>query len=248
MIFNTYSNARHPASARTIAPPFLAMALLVMILNGCEGWPLKQGDSSESLSQTDDKALGTPADQSTDAITKRVPSPNPYLSDPREIPPALKRDYDAALKAIEKKDWDTATSQLSAIFQQHPAWSGPAFQLGIIAVEQQQWQAAEDYFHDALRINANNVFAHNELGVLYRQLERYQDAERQYKMALSIWEDFDIAYYNLGILYDMYLDNPAGALSAYREYQSLQPESDRRVDLWIQDLSKRNQQTAANDR
>ncbi len=49
-------------------------------------------------------------------------------------------------------------------------------------------------------------------------------------------------HHNLGVLCDLYLRDLDCALAHYRRYQTLTEENDRRVALWIADLSRRREQ------
>ena len=50
---------------------------------------------------------------------------------------------------------------------------------------------------------------------------------------------FKDAYLNLGILYELYLGRLPEALAAYRQYQSLSSEPNRKVVGWVVDLERR---------
>lgn len=81
--------------------------------------------------------------------------------------------------------------------------------------------------------------AQNNLGVVYRQRGEFSKAESAYKAALAADSENANAHINLGILYDIYLAQPAQALTHYERYQALSKESDKEVALWIAELKQR---------
>lgn len=81
--------------------------------------------------------------------------------------------------------------------------------------------------------------AQNNLGIVYRQRGKFKQAETAYNAALAADPDNANAHLNLGILYDVYLQQPAQALTQYERYQALSKEQDKEVALWIADLKRR---------
>ena len=72
-----------------------------------------------------------------------------------------------------------------------------------------------------------------------RQAGDFANAEKQYRLCLMVRPDFKDAYLNLGILYELYLGKLDLALQAYRSYQGLLEEPDRKVEGWVMDLERR---------
>jgi lipoprotein NlpI len=91
----------------------------------------------------------------------------------------------------------------------------------------------------AVAANPANCDAHTLLGVMARQAGDFQTAEKQYRTCLLVRPDFKDAYLNLGILYELYLGKLDLALDAYRSYQGLLDEPDRKVQGWVMDLERR---------
>jgi tetratricopeptide (TPR) repeat protein len=81
--------------------------------------------------------------------------------------------------------------------------------------------------------------ARNELGVLLRRRGEFAAAEAHYLACLEHQPDFQPAHLNLGILYELYLGRLEEALAAYRRYQALAAQPDRKVGVWVVDLERR---------
>ncbi|MCH8140834.1 MAG: hypothetical protein IH908_04485, partial [Proteobacteria bacterium] len=79
----------------------------------------------------------------------------------------------------------------------------------------------------------------NQVGVLSRQFGDFRGAEELYQACLKQMPEFKDAYLNLGILYELYLGKLPEALAAYRQYQLLSQQPDRKVLGWVMDLERR---------
>jgi tetratricopeptide (TPR) repeat protein len=101
------------------------------------------------------------------------------------------------------------------------------------------FEAARAAFERAIATNPGNCSAHSEYGVMLRKLGEFNAALTQYQACLAASPDHAETYYNLGILYELYLGRLDDALDAYREYQKLRPEPDKKVQGWIADLERR---------
>ena len=51
-----------------------------------------------------------------------------------------------------------------------------------------------------IRLDLNDVDAHNNLGILLKALKRYDEAEKEYREAIRIKPNDVVAHYNLGNL------------------------------------------------
>ena len=100
-------------------------------------------------------------------------------------------------------------------------------------------EKAESTLSALVAAQPNLATAQNNLGIVYRQRGEFKNAESAYKAALSADPDNANAHLNLGILYDIYLQQPAQALTHYERFQALSKESDKEVALWIADLKQR---------
>ena len=75
--------------------------------------------------------------------------------------------------------------------------------------------------------------------MLSRQFGDFRGAEEHYRACLAHVPSYKEAYLNLGILYELYLGKLTQALEAYRRYQRLAGEPDRKVQGWVIDLERR---------
>ncbi len=98
---------------------------------------------------------------------------------------------------------------------------------------------AEEAFLKAISIEPKNCAPYVQLGLLQRKRFNFDQAEQAYLRCLSIDPDYSNAHLNLGILYEIYQGKLSAALGAYEKYQSLLSEPDKRVAVWIADLSRR---------
>lgn len=98
---------------------------------------------------------------------------------------------------------------------------------------------AEALLLDLVEQEPKLAAAHNNLGIVYRRRGEFDKAESAYSAALAAEPDNAKAHLNLGILYDIYLQQPAQALSHYEKYQSLSQGTDKEVALWIAELKQR---------
>ncbi len=204
-----------------------ALALLI-VLSGCSSMDKAVPDAAEPSVAAVDLA--------TDAATA---TQNPLQSqNPSPLTPTQQAQYQKAIALMETKDWSAARTAFEFLMQQQPL-SSTAYHLGIIALNEQQSAQALEYFNKALELNSNNYYAHNQLAIIKRQQGEFTQAEKHLQQALSIWPEFASAHYNIGILYELYMGKLAEALSHYQKYQELVETGDRKVTMWIADLSRR---------
>lgn len=147
--------------------------------------------------------------------------------------------FDQALTAMRAGRLAEAERLLLEITTDQPELSGPWVNLGQVYVLREQHEEARLAFRQAVAANPRNCVARNQLGVLSRQLGDFAGAEEHYRACLEQVPDFGDAYLNLGILYELYLGRLPEALEAYRRYQILSGDSDRRVAGWVADLERR---------
>ena len=83
-----------------------------------------------------------------------------------------------------------------------------------------------------------------KLAQLHRAAYRFSEAEAAYKQCLHHNPGNPAALLNLGILYELYRGDFSAAMVQYERYQASVAEPDRRVEGWIADLSRRDNQIA----
>ncbi len=85
----------------------------------------------------------------------------------------------------------------------------------------------------------------NQLGVAYRQAGQFDKARAAYEKAISLDDHYAPAVLNLGILSDLYMGDPARALTLYERYLTLVPQGDATVTKWVAEIKKRKPAAAA---
>jgi tetratricopeptide (TPR) repeat protein len=173
---------------------------------------------------------------------RAVPMPEPGTAAAAPAPEVRDRNADAferALGLLRDERLTEAEALLRQVVADQPELAGPWVNLAQIYLRQQRDDAALDALQRAVQANPANCAARNELGVLLRRRGEFAAAEDHYLACLTHQPDFEPAHLNLGILYELYLGRLPEALAAYRRYQALSAEPDRRVDIWVVDLERR---------
>ena len=158
------------------------------------------------------------------------------------VPPVHGRNavaFEQAVTAMREGRMRDAEIVLLEITVDQPELAGPWINLGRLYVALDRPEEARGALQRAIRANPRNCTAYNELGVLSRQVGDFAGAEEHYRTCLEKIPSFRDAYLNLGILYELYLGKLPEALEAYKRYQSLRSEPDRRVQGWVMDLQRR---------
>ncbi len=181
----------------------------------------------------------------------RVFTPAPYPAGDQDADDLrLKENLESIIsRSSSKSDIPAQMQDLELLLQEKPDSSGILYHLGRLAFFNDQPDQAVQYLDQALEIEDKNFYAANLLGLVYRSQGQFDRAEAAYKQALKIWPDYATAWYNLGILQDLYRNNLADALVAYKNYlaidESKTSESEARtktrqhVELWVKDLEMR---------
>jgi len=144
--------------------------------------------------------------------------------------------FDEALAALKAKKLPEARAGFAALAKEHPEFSGPLTNLGVLDAKSNARDAATNNFNRAVEANPRNAIAYNWLGILYRESKNYPRAEQSYLKSLEINPDSAPVILNLGILYDVYLKRPADALARYRDYQRITNNRELKVTAWIKAL------------
>lgn len=83
----------------------------------------------------------------------------------------------------------------------YKARPSPLTNLGIAHFRNGDVNKAKQYYDQALELNPNLVYTHNELGKLYMSLGRELEAISEFKQAINGYTKYEEAYFNLGIAY-----------------------------------------------
>lgn len=219
---------------------FIVLFAMLLLVQGCAS--VEVADDSASGSQVVDET------RATDGVAAKVESLPEWRPDAMELTeeveiPKVHRGnaaaFDQAVAAMRSGRLDEAEVILQGITADQPELAGPWVNLGQIYVMLEQFEDARMAFTSAIAANPRSCAAHNQLGVLSRQFGDFASAEEHYRKCLEEVPNFKDAYLNLGILYELYLGKLPEALEAYRRYQLLAGEPDRKVQGWVMDLQRR---------
>lgn len=216
-------NAFTSSSRQRLSLPLL---LAFGLIAGCAGAP-----------------VGKPAADTAADRQERTADPQTMAANGTVPAPAVKgrnaEDFATAVAAIKSGNLEEAERLLRRVTESQPELAGPWVNLGQVYLSLGQQEEARLAFRRAIAANPANCAAYNQLGVLSRQMGDFKSAENHYLSCLSTSPDSADIYLNLGILYELYLGRLPEALSAYRQYQVLVDEPDRKVAGWVMDLERR---------
>jgi tetratricopeptide (TPR) repeat protein len=100
---------------------------------------------------------------------------------------------DAALKELEQRKTGGGTESFDMLFNQAEQFAARG-----------QFDQAERYYLEALKLNGNDIKALNNLGFAYQAQKKYPDAARTFDKVLALSPDNAVAYNNLaGTIYQM---------------------------------------------
>ncbi|MFW2373474.1 MAG: tetratricopeptide repeat protein [Gammaproteobacteria bacterium] len=147
-------------------------------------------------------------------------------------------DFDRAVSLLQSKQYDKAIKILESVIQREKRAPAPYVNLGMAYMLKGDNKQAEDYFHQALKLELGHPEANNELGQLYRKTGRFREARKAYRNALADNPDYLPAVRNLGILCEIYMHDLKCALEQFEVYLTYAP-NDEKVQIWVTDLKQR---------
>ncbi len=204
----------------------ITASMLVVMLTSCANLPsLKKSTTISKTSAKTEKSASKSAG-------KILAQPNFRIS--KKTASA----YNAALKHMRAKNYDTAILEMQKVAKMDERISGPWVNIGVAHKELGDMDKARTAFEKALKINPNNPYALNQLAILNREDGKFDEAEQLYMRALSAYPDYKNAHLNLAILCDVYLRKIACALDHYQEYLKLSGGEDKQVIAWMSQLKK----------
>jgi predicted Zn-dependent protease len=146
--------------------------------------------------------------------------------------------FDQALGLMHASHYSEAIPVLETVSKSQPGLQLVGLNLAIAQARSGHDAQAEPLLRQVLTQNPANAVAWNELGMLQRRAGHFVEARQSYEKSVAANAGYADAQLNLAILYDLYLQQPAQALPHYQRYQSLAATPDKRVSLWIAELSK----------
>lgn len=212
---------------------FLCGCVFAVLITSCASNTAKKAANAEP-SITDNKAVVVSSALPAGPIT-----PNPYLQTKPAINAAAEASFQAAVTAMQQKQWAQAETLLQKLAAENPKLSGVYLNLGIVARAKGNSEKAAELFEQAIKVNSKNLDAYNQLAILKREAGKFSDAEALYQQALNVWPFHADSHKNIAILYELYMGKPEQALPHYLAYQQLLPAPDKQVDSWIADLQRR---------
>lgn len=147
--------------------------------------------------------------------------------------------FQRAVELLRTGDAASAEALFEDIAGVYPELAGPHLNLALIRLADGRVADATLSASKATRCSPESAPAFNTLGIALRRQGQLDDAEQAYRKAVSLDENYAIAWRNLGVLYDLYLQRPHDALAAYQRFQALLVEPDKKVAMWIDDLTRR---------
>jgi Flp pilus assembly protein TadD len=220
--------------------------MLLLVIQGCASVDVASESTSTGAVARSTDSVASDGVATADAHKiESLPEWRPDVVDAAQDVPTPKvhrgnaAAFDQAVAAMRSGRLQEAEVLLQEITADQPELAGPWVNLGQIYVMHENFEDARRAFTSAITANPRSCAAHNQLGVLSRQFGDFASAEEHYRTCLEQVPNFKDAYLNLGILYELYLGRLPQALEAYRRYQLLAAEPDRKVQGWVMDLERR---------
>lgn len=121
------------------------------------------------------------------SIDPRYSEAHNYLGKVYEVQGAPEKAIAAYREALKNPQYDTPQK--------------PYLNLGLIYVKQEKYDQAAREFQNVLRVDPENIIAHNELGRAYYQMGKPKEAIASYQEAIRMAPNYVDAHYNLAFAY-----------------------------------------------
>jgi tetratricopeptide (TPR) repeat protein len=148
------------------------------------------------------------------------------------------RLFRLALQQFEQQHSQQALRLFEQSAEADPAQPATDNNLGILYKQTGQLDKAIDAYRRAIALQAVYPIAYYNLALAYRANGQFKEAEEAYLKALDQNDHFTDARYNLGILYELYLGQPAKALTQYQAYLQLNGPHAKDVSTWASALER----------
>jgi tetratricopeptide (TPR) repeat protein len=158
---------------------------------------------------------------------------------PPKVDPKAASSYEMALVSMRAGNTSRAEKQFIKLTKDHPEFSGPHNNLGILYYREGDIDKAQSAFEKALNVNPDSVVSLNYMGIISREKGEFKQAQGLYEKALQADPNYAYAHLNYGILLELYMGKLSEALKHYKRYQELTVEEDKKVKGWIIELSRR---------
>jgi tetratricopeptide (TPR) repeat protein len=151
------------------------------------------------------------------SAAQETPSENP---DERAAALALS----GAQEAIEREDYDTATTILESFLFAHPGHAGALFNLAYVYSLQDRAREAMEVYRQTLEVEPELLPARMNLALLLLENEESKEAAAEFKRILEIDPD-NLAAHNYRAAILEQSDRPEEALEHYRRVAELDPQA-----------------------
>ena len=112
----------------------------------------------------------------------------------------MEKELNFILSLIDKKDFESAKSNLIKLKENNPKNYSIYYLLGCISEEQKDFAGAIDNYKESILLNENFLYSVLRLGNLYYKLKNLFQSESFFLKAIKIDSRNFEAYYNLGII------------------------------------------------
>jgi len=119
---------------------------------------------------------------------------------------------------LGENDSAKARLQFKKAVEVRPDYLPAHMMLARMALQQENYQGAEEHLRRVLQSNGNNAEAHLDLGVAYKGQGQYDKALQEYEMAERLNPELASVYLNRGIILHRYKDSPEKALDSYKKF------------------------------
>jgi tetratricopeptide (TPR) repeat protein len=187
--------------------------------------------------ETNSDFIGSAASDHSNDGTGDLPA-NDGFGDVVIVSPAVRADYDAAVRLLEASQYDAGIALMVKVTERVPALTIAHIDLANAYARAGELDKAEAGLQKALKTDPQQPAVHNELGLVQRRKKQFANARASYETALKQSADFAYAHRNLAILCDLYLGDATCALEHYEAYIRLVPD-DSEVTKWVADIRNR---------
>lgn len=236
----------------------VACCLLSGFFLGCAAKQEKSPAEKPRVEKIDGQSVNTSTTSATNSpnvppMSSALPAgpatPNPYYQVQPKVPEAAQVQFQAAVAAIEQKNWNSAEANLKAVAAAFPNLSGVWLNLGVVYHNKNAPADALDALKQAIKVNSLNVDAYSLLALVEREQGDFNSAQQHLEKSVSVWPFYAEGHKNLAILFDLYLNQPEKALPHYLAYQQLLKERNlpaeakqaetKQTDSWVAEVQRR---------
>ena len=124
---------------------------------------------------------------------------------------------------IENGELDEAVERLTKLNNENPGWWNALFTLGLAFRQKKQFDLAQPYFENVLRINNSSIEAMNELSLCYIQTGKFEKAEKVLDAAIVLNTESEELFSNRAVA-RYYLGKTDYALEDIEKALSINPQ------------------------